>query len=41
MAGKRVQFDDETFTALHRLSLDSMREFQDLAEEAFRNLSAI
>lgn len=35
---KIVAFDNETWTALHTLSLDSMKSFQELAEEAFRDL---
>ena len=38
MKGKRVQFDDETWAALDLLSRESMRDFQELAEEAFRDL---
>ena len=38
MPGKRVQFDDETWTALQMLARDSMKDFQDLAEEAFADL---
>jgi hypothetical protein len=36
--GKRIVFDGETWRALHRLSLDSMKSLQDLADEAFRDL---
>jgi hypothetical protein len=36
--GKRIAFDGETWQALHRLSLDSMKSLQDLADEAFRDL---
>ena len=36
--GKRIVFDGETWQALHRLSLDSMKSFQDLADDAFRDL---
>ena len=36
--GKRIVFDGETWQALHRLSLDSMKSLQDLADEAFRDL---
>jgi hypothetical protein len=35
---KRIEFDGETWHALHRLSLDSMRSLQELADEAFRDL---
>jgi hypothetical protein len=38
MPGKRVQFDDETWDAVHLLSKDSMKTFQELADEAFRDL---
>jgi hypothetical protein len=38
MPGKRVQFDDETWRALDLLAHDRMMDFQELAEEAFRNL---
>jgi hypothetical protein len=38
MPGKRVQFDDETWHALDLLGRDQMKEFQELADEAFRNL---
>ena len=33
-----LEFDGETWHALHRLSLESMRSLQELAEEAFRDL---
>ena len=36
--GKRIVFDGETWQALHRLSLDSMKTLQELADEAFRDL---
>jgi hypothetical protein len=36
--GKRIIFDGETWQALHRLSLDSMKSLQELANEAFRGL---
>ena len=36
--GKRIAFDGETWQALHRLSLDSMKSLQELADEAFRDL---
>jgi hypothetical protein len=35
---KLVEFDAETWHALHRLSQDSMKSLQDLADEAFRDL---
>src|SRR6185436_16021546 len=35
---KRIEFDAETWHALHKLSLDSMRSLQELADEAFRDL---
>jgi hypothetical protein len=35
---KRIAFDAETWHALHRLSLDSMRSLQELADEAFGDL---
>jgi hypothetical protein len=38
MKGKRVQFDDETWQALDLLRRDSMLEFQELADVAFRDL---
>jgi hypothetical protein len=38
MKGKRVQFDDETWQALDLLGRDQMKEFQELADEAFRDL---
>ncbi len=38
MPGKRVQFDDETWRALDLLARDRMMEFQELADEAFRDL---
>lgn len=40
MPGKRVQFDDETWSAIYLLARDSMRDFQELADEAFRDLLA-
>ena len=36
--GKRIVFDGEIWQALHRLSLDSMKSIQELADEAFRDL---
>jgi hypothetical protein len=38
MPGKRVQFDQETWNALGLLARDSMRDFQELADEAFADL---
>ena len=38
MPGKRIQFDDETYAALDMLGKDSMKTFQELADEAFRDL---
>jgi len=38
MPGKRVQFDDETWHALNLLAQDQMKDFQELADEAFRDL---
>ncbi len=38
MAGKRVQLDDETWRALDLLGRDQMKDFQELADEAFREL---
>jgi hypothetical protein len=38
MRGKRVQFDDETWHALDLLARDRMQDFQELADEAFRDL---
>jgi hypothetical protein len=38
MPGKRVQFDDDTWNALDLLAKDSMRDFQELADEAFADL---
>jgi hypothetical protein len=38
MPGKRVQIDDETWQALQLLSRDTMRDFQELADEAFEDL---
>jgi hypothetical protein len=36
--GKRVQFDPETWHALNLLARDRMMTFQELADEAFRDL---
>jgi hypothetical protein len=38
VVGKRVQFDRETWQALDLLGKDSMRDFQELADEAFADL---
>jgi predicted DNA-binding ribbon-helix-helix protein len=38
MPGKRVQLDDETWLALDILARDRMMSFQELADEAFRDL---
>ena len=38
MVGKRVQFDDETWNAINLLRQERRRSFQQLAEEAFRDL---
>jgi hypothetical protein len=38
MPGKRVQFDEETWRALDLLGRDQMKDFQELADEAFRDL---
>ena len=38
MPGKRVQIDDETWTALDLLARDSMKTFQELADEAFADV---
>jgi hypothetical protein len=38
MPGKRVQFDDDTWFSLDLLSKDSMKSFQELSDEAFRDL---
>jgi len=38
MIGKRVQFDNETWHAIDLLGRDSMKDFQELADEAFRDL---
>lgn len=36
--GKRVVFDAETWNALDLLAHESMKDFQELADEAFRDL---
>ena len=38
MPGKRVQFDDETWHQIDLLGKDQMKDFRDLADEAFRDL---
>jgi len=38
MPGKRVQFDEETWRQIDLLGHDQMKEFQELADEAFRDL---
>jgi len=38
MPGKRVQFDEETWSALDMLAKDRMMDFQELADEAFRDV---
>jgi hypothetical protein len=38
MPGKRVQFDDETWQQIDLLARDQMKDFQELADEAFRDL---
>ena len=38
MVGKRVQFDDETWHAINLLRQERRRSFQQLADEAFRDL---
>jgi hypothetical protein len=38
MPGKRVQFDDEAWQQIDLLGRDQMKDFQELAEEAFRDL---
>jgi uncharacterized protein with von Willebrand factor type A (vWA) domain len=38
MPGKRIQFDQESWAALDLLARDRMMTFQELAEEAFRDL---
>jgi hypothetical protein len=38
MPGKRVQFDDEAWQQLDLLGRDQMKDFQELADEAFRDL---
>jgi hypothetical protein len=38
MVGKRVQFHEETWQDLRLLAAESMKSFQELADEAFRDL---
>jgi hypothetical protein len=38
MPGKRIQFDDESWAVVDLLARDRMMTFQELAEEAFRDL---
>ncbi len=38
MPGKRVQFDDETWASVDLLFKDRMMTFQELADEAFRDI---
>lgn len=38
MPGKRVQFDDETWAAIDAVARGRSKSFQDLADEAFKDL---
>ena len=38
MIGKRLQFTDETWQQLRLLASESMKSFQELADEAFNDL---
>ena len=38
MVGKRVQFDEATWSAINLLRQERRRSFQQLADEAFRDL---
>jgi len=38
MPGKRIQIDEETWRNLDLLGRDQMKDFQDLSDEAFRDL---
>jgi hypothetical protein len=38
MPGKRVQIDEQTWRQLDLLSHDQMKDFQELADEAFHDL---
>jgi hypothetical protein len=40
VTGKRVQFEEETWAAVDARARESKREFQELADEAFRDLLA-
>lgn len=38
MPGKRVQFDDDTWAAIDAVARTSAKSFQELADEAFKDL---
>jgi hypothetical protein len=38
MPGKRVQLDEDTWRQIDLLGRDQMKDFQELADEAFRDL---
>jgi hypothetical protein len=38
MPGKRVQFDDETWQAIDAVASEQDKTFQELADEAFKDL---
>jgi hypothetical protein len=38
MIGKRIQFEEETWAAINLLRQERRRSFQQLADEAFRDL---
>ena len=38
MPGKRIQIDEETWQQLNLLGHDQMKDFQELADEALRDL---
>ena len=38
MPGKRIQFDETSLRQLDLLAHDQMKDFQELADEAFRDL---
>jgi hypothetical protein len=38
MPGKRVRLDEETWQQIDLLGRDQMKDFQELADEAFRDL---
>jgi hypothetical protein len=38
MPGKRVQLDEETWRQIDLLGRDQMKDFQELTDEAFRDL---